>query len=252
MCFYSPPPTKNGLFIMPYYKRNEKYTNDDFSVAQHYIISNSERSAKITEGGAVKSFGTCFGLSLSWLKSIATHGRGRMESFPLLRNKHGVSEGLLLQHLYSFGHYPSSYYEELLENGGLDIEKQASAAVESQLLAKTEKPDSEHVKQSIIGEGLAIYGWSVVRDYMLTPFGVLTELHNIDWDNSSHLYIVTTSNHAGAIAICDSVLSFYDPNQGLVTYSKDEAISNVRLMADLNHFTRGYESSVISLTEVKY
>lgn len=232
-----------------YSKKEQKITNDVFSVAQHYKKPNIP-DATLTNGAAVKCYGTCLGLSLSWLKNIAVHGD--VELFPPPKNKDEISEGLLLQYLCVYGHSPSEYYDELFQEGELDSEKQDIAARDAQHSARGENnPDSEDIKE-VMNEKLKHYGWGVVKNNMLPPFRILMEFNNIDWDNTSHLYIIATANHAGAIAIHDGLLSFYDPNKGLTTYSKDEAIDNVKLMHDLNDFIGGYASSMILLTEVEY
>lgn len=232
-----------------YSKKEQKITNDVFSVAQHYK-KRMHPDTELKSGVSIKCHGTCFGLSLSWLKNIAVHGD--VELFPPRKNKDKISDGLLLQYLYVYGHSPSRYYDELLQEGNLDSEKQDAAARDAQISARDESnPDSEDIKDSM-NETFKHYGWSVVKNHMLNPFGILMMLHEACWDNTSHLYIIATANHAGAIAIHNGLLSFYDPNKGLSTYSKDEAIDNTKLLQDLHGFIGGYVSNLISLTEVEY
>lgn len=232
-----------------YYSQQFKTTNDVFSVAQHYKKPIFP-SSPLVAGAAVYCYGSCLGLSLSWLKSVATHEDG--ELFPPKKNKNGISEGLLHQHIYMYGHSPSQYYNELLQEGMLDRAKQDSMARQAQTLAKKDDaPDPDDIKNNI-NTSFSHYGWCVIKNEMLTPFNLLFKFSQINWYASPTLYIVATADHAGAIATHKGLLSFYDPNKGVFTYSKYEAIDNIRLLSDLNCFISGYTSNEISITQVQY
>ncbi|WP_421216622.1 hypothetical protein [Aeromonas jandaei] len=241
--------------IKKYVSAQEKITNEEFYVAQHYqrqkyLPSGSGHALAPTN--KILMPGTCLGLTLSWLKKVFVSGG--IEHFPPSKDRLGVSEGMLLQYLYILGHNTSDLYNELYNGGSIDVEAQREDAEQNHILAMSVENLEEELRCENIAlkETLEWLGWRVINNESISSFNLLEKLNNIEWDDCCYLYLVGLADHCAGIAICNGLLSFYDPNKGLFTYSKDEAIDNVKLLFMLNDYIKGYASSKLMLTEVKY
>ncbi|MCQ4054451.1 hypothetical protein [Aeromonas sp. SG16] len=234
-----------------YINIQEGSTNQEFSAAQRYKKITTLPPRKMIIGGGVLTPGACFGLSLSWLKSVAVSGCS--ESLPRSNNHHGVNDGLLTQYLYTYGFNSSNYYDELCVAGHCDesIQREVVQDAHREAVLEAGFDDEKYEGVAPLTGHLEWMGWRVLHSEQLFPFHILMKLDALDW-MSLHLFLVSLPDHIGAIAIYDELLSFYDPNIGILTYSKDEAIGNMRLMSTLNSFIGEYAVGKLKITYLNY
>lgn len=238
-----------------YVRAQGEITNEEFYVAQHYQKPTSLPGGSghaLVPTNRILTPGTCLGLTLSWLKNVFVSGG--IEHFPPSKDRLGVSEGMLLQYLYFWGHNTSDLYNELYSEGVIDVGSQREDAAKNHILAMSIEnlEEEQHCENIELNKTLEWLGWHVVNDESISPFNLLEKLSKIEWGDGCYLYLVGLADHKAGIAICNGLLSFYDPNKGLFTYSKDEAIDNIKLLLMLNDYIKGYASSKLMLTEVKY